>query len=758
MTDPPVVHSPEVGAAEGVAARQMMRRATMVGLLMRNCANVIVATVSLLDPMWAGSLAGGWLLALLAFWSLYRIATRSQRGVFVAVDYLLVLCVCAAIPAIAAGPAFYTHNSAPVAIAGTGVISFAVALPARVTMPMTVGVAATFAAGSAATVGWANVSEIFNLYYFAFQWTTAALVRLMLLRVAAAVDRARDDRLAAELNQQVTTAVREYEREQLALLHDTAASTLLIVGQGASLPRERLAAQARRDLELLDHNSWVAPPPRVELVCALRQCAAHLSTPVHFTGLSELWLDGDTATLVIAAAREAMNNVDRHAHASVLTVSVRAGAVVLSDDGVGFDTAAHSDGHGVPDSIIGRMNRAGGDARIDSVPGSGTTTELRWTPAHDRPAAGSAGDPELLIERIRRRYGLVLTAYAVANLAVMAPYSFTGPAHVPVQATLAATALAATLTAVPGIRCGRWGAARLGAVALLVVTVAQPLLLPVQELGGQQHWMQGAGGWCLLPLVLGSAARRAAGLLAGYWIAGAAAELARDDSAAIMVNIGLGSASILGVQLFALAFNALMRSAAADAQVETETHQRSLARERVSSALRTEYQNRFARLVDNIVPLLRKLSGCGAVDEDLQRRARAESRRLRVLFDQASAFDHPMMQRLRRSVDHAAARNVDVAVDLANELPPLTDSEIESLLGPLASVLGVATESARIVLSTSADELTASIVTHGTVDSARLAATFTEAAGVEVITTDDTMWLLVRHPLREGAQQHALAG
>lgn len=747
--------------AAGASQRQMTRRAATVGLLMRNCANVVVAAVSLLDPVSTVQPSGWSLLGVVGLWSLYRVATRSQRTALVAVDYAMVLAVCLALPLLVADPNFYTRNSAPVAIAGTSVISFAVTLPARVSLPMTLGIAAAFAAGAARAVGWPHVGEVFNLYYFGVQWATSALIRLMLVRVAAAVDRARDDRLAAELNEQVTHAVRDYEREQLALLHDTAASTLLMVGQGASLPRARLAAQARRDLELLDQGPWVAPPPRAELVAALRQCAAHMSTAAQFAGASELWLDGDTAKAVIAAAREAMNNVDRHAGAQLLTVSVGPEAVVLHDDGVGFDLgAACPDGHGIAESIIDRMRRAGGDARIDSVIGAGTRIELTWaTPQPDSPSSPvMARDPERLIERIRRRYGLVLTGYAAANLVVMAPYSLADRDRPAAQATLAATALVATLAAVPGIQSGRWRPARIGAAALLVVTIIQPLLLPVSEVGGQHQWTQAAIGWCLLPLVLGLPTRTGAGLLVSYWLVGAAAELARNFSAALLVNVGLGTASILAVQLFALAFNGLMRAAAIDAQAETESHQRLIRRERIAAALRAEYQRRYAALVGNVVPLLQRLGRDCPIDDDLQRRARAESRRLRVLFDQASAFDHPLMQQLRPALDDAAARNVDVAVDLAGELPLMHDTAIADLIGPLAAVLSAATASARIVLSATAQEVTASIVSHQVPNAEGFAAALEPAGNVDAVISEDTVWLLVRYPLPEGTGEHALVG
>ncbi|MGH3677367.1 MAG: ATP-binding protein, partial [Mycobacterium sp.] len=237
--------------ADSASQRQVMRRATTVGLLMRNTVNLVVAAVALADPASAAQPLGEWLLGTLGVWSLYRIATRSHRVVFVVVDYALVLAVCAAISVLVADPVFYTYNTAPQAIAGTAVISFAVVLPARVSLPMAVVVAVTYAGGAAAVTGWDRVADIGAVYYFALQWATAALIRIMLLRVAAAVDRVGSEREAATLNQRVSDAVRDYEREQLALLHDTAASTLLMVGQGAPVPPRRLAAQAQRDLELL---------------------------------------------------------------------------------------------------------------------------------------------------------------------------------------------------------------------------------------------------------------------------------------------------------------------------------------------------------------------------------------------------------------------------------------------------------------------------------------------------------------------------
>jgi signal transduction histidine kinase len=736
-------HSGAGTALGDVSQRQLMRRATTVGLLMRNTVNLVVSVVALADHASTMRPLGRWLFVALGVWSLYRVATRSHRGMFVAADYAFVLAVCAAIPALVTDPDFYTYNTSPQAIAGTAVISFAVVLPARISLLMTVVIAAAYAWGAAAVAGWEHVADIGAIYYFALQWITAGLIRLMLLRVASAVDRVGSDREAAVVNQQVTQAVRDYEREQLALLHDTAASTLLMVGQGAPLPPWRLAAQARRDLELLRKGPWTAPPTRVELVSALRQCAEHLTTPVEFTGLQRVWVKGDAAQAVIAAAREAMNNVDRHAQATRLTVDVSADSVGLRDDGVGFDPSALRSGRGVSDSILGRMSRAGGSVVIESTPGSGTVTELRWaTQQPDAMPDRPMDDPDRLIDRIRTRYGLAITIYAIANLVVTFPFAVMSAGHPAGQLVLGVAAAVSTLSAVPGILRQRWELAPVAAAVLLAVAVIQPCLLSAEHVAGQYNWTQSAIGWCVLPLVLGLPTRTGLGVLTFYWLAGAAAAVVSNPSAAMLVNIGIGTASILSVQLFALMFNGLMRDAAADVQSETQARRRLVLGDIVAQALRAEYQRRYAKLVDNVVPLLKKLGDEGELDDGLRRRARAESRRLRALFDQATTFDNPLMQQVRPLIDAAEARQVDMVVDIAGELPDLNGVDISGLVEKLATILPEATTSVRLVVSAMDDEVTASVVCPQTPGIVALSKRLADD-GIEVVSSDESVWFLI---------------
>ena len=65
---------------------------------MRNCVDFLVYVAGPPSPRLQLPPVGELLLVVLACWSLYRIATRSQRGIFIAADYVMALAVCAAVP------------------------------------------------------------------------------------------------------------------------------------------------------------------------------------------------------------------------------------------------------------------------------------------------------------------------------------------------------------------------------------------------------------------------------------------------------------------------------------------------------------------------------------------------------------------------------------------------------------------------------------------------------------------------------------
>jgi signal transduction histidine kinase len=84
---------------------------------------------------------------------------------------------------------------------------------------------------------------------------------------------------------------------------------------------------------------------------------------------------------VVAAAREAITNAAKFGGGSTVDVYAEATPsklqVFVRDRGPGFDPAdLPADRRGVRESIVGRMERHGGRARITSSPEVGTEVEL----------------------------------------------------------------------------------------------------------------------------------------------------------------------------------------------------------------------------------------------------------------------------------------------------------------------------------------------------------------------------------------------
>jgi two-component system nitrate/nitrite sensor histidine kinase NarX len=90
-----------------------------------------------------------------------------------------------------------------------------------------------------------------------------------------------------------------------------------------------------------------------------------------------------TTAVVIRVLNEALTNVEKHARADQVDVSVQRSngwlELRVSDDGGGFD-AAHAvtgDGHLGLGLMRGRAEDAGGSIELTSTPGEGTCVSLR---------------------------------------------------------------------------------------------------------------------------------------------------------------------------------------------------------------------------------------------------------------------------------------------------------------------------------------------------------------------------------------------
>ncbi|MGP4089280.1 GAF domain-containing sensor histidine kinase [Streptomyces sp. KR55] len=191
------------------------------------------------------------------------------------------------------------------------------------------------------------------------------------------------------------TAVHEERRRLAADLHDSVGALLFAIGSGmANLADsasadpdlrarlDRLQSQAadattalRESLRMLRSS-----PAALALGVALRaDCAAfseRTGIPAELVVLDEdpPELPASRSDVLLAAVREALLNVEKHAHASAVTVSVgRSGGlltVAVHDDGVGLGPD-HEPGLGLTKTAEA-FGRLGGSVRVVSDPDGGT--------------------------------------------------------------------------------------------------------------------------------------------------------------------------------------------------------------------------------------------------------------------------------------------------------------------------------------------------------------------------------------------------
>lgn len=732
----------------------MIQRGQELAVILLNTVTVVAAASALVLPGTPESTSGALLLAVVGCWAIFRLLTRSRALPYQLADFCYVLIVSAAIPWFDSNPSSLYVNSVPQVIAGTAVIALTMAQPPRVSFPASTLIALAYAFGCAQLVGWRAAAQVPMLFYMlVFEWAIAAALLAAGLAVARQVDQARAENHDAALRDTIAAAVRNYELEHLALVHDTAASTLYLVGEGADISSDRVAAQARRDLELLAGGpSALEPTPDTDIVAALRQETAHLSVPVEMSGLDRLVLTGSSARAVIAVVREALNNAERHANSSRIEITVAPTSVTVTDNGIGFDPATTTLGHGIADSIVARMRRAGGHATVLSAPGSGTEVTLAWDQSNEsEPVIPTVDEFDNLTQRILVQFGLGIVVVGLIQLLVAVPYA---AAHTPrplLQLGLGGVAALVILAGLPRILDRGPDLTVPALVTMAAVIIVQTLRLPEELLGGPAHWPLIATGLCILPFVLRWRVRHAAAAMLAFWLGTAILTFTRQPDMDMAFNLALYTAGIALVQMFALAFPELLRNATNAANEEIRERWQIADRNRLAEALHEDYVRRTATLIRGVFPLLQTLS-TGVIDAETRQRARLESRRLRHYIFQSRTFSHPLVAELRTAIDRADRRGVIVALNADNDLPQLDESVRRQVLAPLRDALNHARERARIGVTVAGGELVASIIcdTAGAVPAQK------ENADPRVLVTliGAEVWISVHHRLRDTCRPH----
>ncbi|WP_093799488.1 ATP-binding protein [Streptomyces sp. Wb2n-11] len=206
-------------------------------------------------------------------------------------------------------------------------------------------------------------------------------------------------RMTQDLSEERLMRIRAQERAEVAAhVHDSVLHTLTLIQRNAEDTGEvrRLARAQEREL-----RNWLYKPEGNgkdesqepdTLAEAVKRTAAEVEdkhgVPLEVVVVGDCPLD-DGLTAQMQAAREAMVNAAKYggeggAVQVYAEVEGRTVFVSVRDRGPGFDLdAVPDDRMGVRESIIGRMQRNGGTARLRSAPDGGTEVELEMERAAD---------------------------------------------------------------------------------------------------------------------------------------------------------------------------------------------------------------------------------------------------------------------------------------------------------------------------------------------------------------------------------------
>ncbi|MFF0635985.1 sensor histidine kinase [Nocardia sp. NPDC004151] len=736
------------------------QEATWLAIRFRHAACLLLTVVHLASGAVEPGLGQAVTLGL-AVWSASRLWGRRLGPGWTAADVAVVAIYLLGTTSVAAS-GIGTGDLIDVKVVAATVISVGIAERVRVSAAVTGLVLLLLYYANRATPGltpWNFLSDL-TVAYLLVEWLLAVGVRRVVLGAATVHDQtvtaAADARIASE----VAAARRRYEHEQWAVMHDTAAATLLMVGQGAAGDRDRIARQAARDLAVLDSG---IPLPgddtRADLSVLLREVSNGCSTPLTLRTPGPLPVRGALAWTVTAAVREALTNVDRHARASTVDISAGPGALVITDDGAGFDGVPGEDRYGIRHSIVERMRAVGGDAEVTSRPGHGTRVRLSWPTTEPGAAEEHSFDaPAAGIERLGRSFGYGIVGVAVADTLLQS--ALTDAAATPsaaVDAMLVAVNVGCALAAlIPRRRESVTLALMALAIATSLTLIA---LLPADAVLAGANWSIGASGWAVVALGFRLSPRLSLTALTAWWVLVCALVLVRAPGLDSLRVLGYHTAAIFFLQFLTARFAATLDRVARDAAALHRERLRHRTADAVGHMTEQECLRRYRELLSEFTPLLRGLAD-GTLDPAepaVQAAARTEYARLRRLFTQQDGLGHPLLADLRGGIDAAERRGVAVTVEAEADARPEAGRELPDpvrghLVAAARIMLDASRSRARVVVTTDATGCTVSALGDCPADTVdRLSALSTAAADptgavhTEVVTAGELLWARLHH-------------
>jgi len=244
--------------------------------------------------------------------------------------------------------------------------------------------AEAFRNGGTALVGW-------GLAALVTVWISAGVPQVA-KRIASIGRAHRAERQASELEAQ--------RRQSARLLHDTVlASLTLLAHSGVGVKPEAMREQAAEDARLLRQlRLGTAPQPEATATGSVpvlapddpvlgttlesvKQRFGRMGLKVSWHGTGQVLLPSHALDAFLLALAECLENVRRHSGVTEAHVTItddeKTVRALVTDNGVGFDIDDIDEAKlGFAESVVGRLREVGGNARLFSAPGSGTTVAL----------------------------------------------------------------------------------------------------------------------------------------------------------------------------------------------------------------------------------------------------------------------------------------------------------------------------------------------------------------------------------------------
>ncbi len=334
------------------------------------------------------------LFVVLAF-SLYRVGVN-QSLFWIVLGILSGLGILVVVQVPGEAQASPSLGTAIVPLAAGAIASFAVVLTAGVgrLILLVVGFVATVVLADLAIPGPVSVQDAqivmgWILTAVFGYWLSASIPRAA--RRIYSIGRAhRAERQASETEAQ--------RRQGARLLHDTVLATLtLLAHSGIGVAASALQQQAGEDARLLRQLRLGATPvpqssgvynlePVEETALgttleSVKQRFGRMGLEVSWHGTGQVLLPSDVLDAFLLALAECLENVRRHAGVTDAHVTITDDEstvrAMVTDAGVGFNISDIDEARlGFKDSVVARLKDVGGNARLFSSPGAGTTVVL----------------------------------------------------------------------------------------------------------------------------------------------------------------------------------------------------------------------------------------------------------------------------------------------------------------------------------------------------------------------------------------------